>query len=74
MKKTKNIPHCGISSKIYEKKYHTVGTVPKSIEKYHTVGTVPKSNWKMVEKGKMDNLNTHIAIHDSSLSWYGTGI
>jgi hypothetical protein len=40
-----------------------VRTVPKSIEKYHTVGTVPKSNWKMVEKGKMDNLNTH--IHDS---------
>jgi hypothetical protein len=25
-------------------KYHTVGTVPKSIKKkYHTVGTVPKS-------------------------------
>jgi hypothetical protein len=51
-----------------------VRTVPKSIEKYHTVGTVPKSNWKMVEKGKMDNLNTHIPVHDSSLSWYGTGI
>ena len=37
--------------KMKNKKYHTVGTVPKSIKwkrkKYHTVGTVPKSiKWK----------------------------
>jgi hypothetical protein len=52
------------------KKYHTVGTVPKSnkknttlseqfqnlIEKYHTIGTVPKSNRKIVETDKIDTL------------------
>ena len=33
-----------MNNKIKNKKYHTVGTVPKSRKKkYHTVGTVPKS-------------------------------
>ena len=51
-----------VLTKMKNRKYHTVGTVPKSrktenttlseqfqnlIEKYHTVGTVPKSNWKI---------------------------
>jgi hypothetical protein len=31
-----------------------------SIEKYHTVGTVPKLNRKIVERGKMDTLNTFL--------------
>ena len=48
-------------------KYHTVRTVPKSIEKYHTVRTVPKSNREIVERGKMDTSN------DSLFSWLGTG-
>jgi hypothetical protein len=33
------------------------------------LGTVPKSNRKIVEKGKIDNLNT--PVHDRSLSWLG---
>jgi hypothetical protein len=28
-------------------------------KKYHTVGTVPKSNGKIVESGKIDTHNTH---------------
>jgi hypothetical protein len=27
-------------------------------KKYHTVGTIPKYNKKIVERGKMDTLNT----------------
>ena len=45
-------------------------------KKYHTVGTFPKSNRKILEMGKIDTLNTHIlyiyiyiCIHDCSLSW-----
>ena len=41
-------------------------------KKYHTVGTFPKSNRKILEMGKIDTLNTHILyiyIHDCSLSW-----
>jgi len=38
----------------------------------HTVGTVPKSNRKIVERGKIDTLNTQ--IYDRSLYWLGTGI
>ena len=34
-----------------------------------TLGTIPKSNRKIVEKGKIDNLNT--PVHDRSLSWLG---
>jgi hypothetical protein len=26
--------------------------------KYHTVGTIPKSNIKIVERGKIDTINT----------------
>jgi hypothetical protein len=35
-------------------------------KKYHTVGTVPKSNRKIVEKSEIDSPN--IYIHDHSLS------
>ena len=38
--------------------------------KIHTVGTLPKSNRKIVERRKIDNLNTQ--IHDRSLSRLGT--
>ena len=44
-------------------------------KKYHTVGSAPKSNRKIVERGKMDTgitLNTQ--LHGHSLSWLGTGI
>jgi len=40
-------------------------------KKYHTVGIVPKSNIKIIERGKIDTPNTK--IHDRSLSWLGTG-
>ena len=59
--------------KMKNKKYHTVGTVPKyhtveqfknlEKQKYHTVGTIPKSNEK--------SLND---IQHHSLSWLKTGI
>jgi len=39
-------------------------------KKYHTVGTVPKSNRKIVERGKIDIPNTQ--IYDRSFSWLGT--
>jgi hypothetical protein len=29
-------------------------------KKYHTVGTIPKSNIKIVEKGNIDTPNTQI--------------
>ena len=32
-------------------------------KKYHTVGTIPKSNIKIIERGKIDT--TNIQIHDS---------
>jgi hypothetical protein len=38
--------------------------------KYHTIGTVPKSNRKIVERSNIDASNTH--IHDRSLSWLDT--
>ena len=42
------------------------------IKKYHAVGTFPKSNWIIVEtEAKIDTPNTH--IHDLSLSCLGTG-
>ena len=28
-------------------------------KKYHTVGTIPKYNRKIVERGKIDTLNIH---------------
>jgi hypothetical protein len=37
-------------------------------KKYHTVGMIPKSNRKIVEKGKIDALNTN--IYERSLSWF----
>jgi hypothetical protein len=36
-------------------------------KKYHTVGTVPKFNSKLVERGKIGTLITK--IHDRSFSW-----
>ena len=35
-----------------------------------TVGTISKSNIKIVERDKIDILNTQ--IHDCSLVWFGT--
>jgi hypothetical protein len=40
-------------------------------KKYHTVGTIPKSDIKIVERGKMDTPNTE--MHNRSLSWLDTG-
>ena len=40
-------------------------------KKYHTVGTIPKSNIKIVKRGKIDTPNTQ--IHDWSIFWLGTG-
>ena len=39
--------------------------------KCHTVGTILKSDIKIIEKGKIDALNTQIL--DSSLYWLSTG-
>jgi len=39
-------------------------------KKYHIVGTVPKSNIEILERGKIDTFNTQ--IHVSSLSWLDT--
>ena len=39
-------------------------------KKYHTVRTVLKYNIKIVERGKIDTINTQ--IHDRSLSWLDT--
>jgi len=39
-------------------------------KKYDTVGTVPKSNRKIVKRGKIDLPNTQ--IHDCSVSLLGT--
>jgi hypothetical protein len=38
-------------------------------KKCSTVGSIPKSNIKIVERGKIDTINTQ--IHDCSLSWLG---
>jgi len=44
----------------------------KKYKKYHTVGTVPKSNKKIVEtETKPISLDTH--VRRRSLSWLGTG-
>ena len=67
------------SIKMENKKYHTVGTIPKSnikivergnIDTSNTVGTIPKSNIKIVERGNIDTSNTK--IYDQSLSWLCT--
>ena len=39
-------------------------------KKYHTVGTVPKSNNKIVERCRLSNPNTQ--MYDFPLSWLGT--
>ena len=48
------------SNKMKDKKYHTVGIVPKSNSKYHTVRTVPKSNRKYHTVGTVPKSNTKI--------------
>ena len=40
-------------------------------KKYHTVGTVPKSSIEIVERDTIKNPNTQ--IHSSWHSWFGTG-
>jgi hypothetical protein len=40
-------------------------------KKYYTVGMVPKPNIKIVERRTIDTPNTQ--IHDRPLSWLGTG-
>jgi hypothetical protein len=40
-------------------------------KKYHTVGTIPKSDIKIVERSKMDTPNTQMV--DGLLSWLDTG-
>jgi hypothetical protein len=40
-------------------------------KKYHTVGTVPKSNKKIVERGKIDTFSTQIHVRSLTfLAWY----
>ena len=41
--------------------------------KYHTVGTIPKSIKTIVERVKIETPN-NTQIHESSLSWLGTSI
>ena len=45
--------------------------VKMKTKKYHTVRTVLKYNRKILERGKIDTINTQ--IHDRSLSWPSTG-
>jgi hypothetical protein len=40
-------------------------------KKYDTVGKIPKSNIKIVERDKIDNPIRH--IHNQSLFWLGIG-
>jgi len=40
--------------------------------RYHTVGTIPKSIKTIVERVKIETPN-NTQIHDNSLSWLGTG-
>jgi len=40
-------------------------------KKYHNVGTIPKSNIKIVDRCKIDT--SYAQIHERSLSWLGKG-
>ena len=41
--------------------------------KYHTVGTIPKSNICYIKIAERDKINTHnTQIHERSFSWLGT--
>jgi len=42
----------------------------KGKKKYHTVGTIPRSNIKIIESGNIDTSIT--LINDHPLSWLGT--
>ena len=49
-------------------KYLWFMSVPKwNSKKYHTVGTFPKSNRQIAERGEIDTPNAQ--MHDHSLSW-----
>jgi hypothetical protein len=62
-----NFKYLQIMSKLYS---NTLSSSYNKINKqYHTIGTIPWSNIKMVEIGKIDN----IQLHDRSLSCHGTG-
>ena len=41
------------------------------MKKKNTVGTIPKSKIKVIERGKIDPINTQ--KHDRSLFWLGAG-
>jgi hypothetical protein len=43
----------------------------KKAKKYHTVGTIPKSNRKIIERCTINTPDTQ--MYDRSLSWFGTG-
>ena len=61
-----NFKYLQIMSKLYS---NTLSNSYNEINKqYHTIGTIPWSNIKMVEIGKIDN----IQLHDRSLSCHGT--
>ena len=55
----------------YQSLYINESKIKMKNKKYHTVGPIPKSNIKIVERGKIDNPNTQ--IHDCSLSWLPLG-
>jgi hypothetical protein len=42
-------------------------------KKYHSVGIVPKANRKIIERGQIDTI-THTKIHYRSIFWIDTGI
>jgi len=48
--------------------YKSINTKMKN-KKYHIVGTVPECNRKNVKRGTIDTNSTH--IYDGSLSWLG---
>ena len=41
-------------------------------KKFHTVGTIPKFNRKIIERGNIDIPNIH--VHDRSLFLFGTRV
>ena len=59
------------SSKMYSTALKCKVLIKLKNKKYLTIGTIPKSNIKIVERGKINTPN--IKIHDRPLSWLGTG-
>lgn len=56
---------------LYNMLKQVLGNTMMKDTKYHTAGTVPTSNIKLVDRGKIDALNTHISW---SLRGLGTGL